>query len=180
MIGRKALRFGILAGVVAVFTIYSGFNDSSDGQRHHVENSALAMKSSLGTNSCTLAASVVQLTRGTRQQVRGMMERPTRRAETFADWCYGFVPVEPSQCIQVLEAGNYVFEATATGGIDAIMVLRSPQQGLVYCDDDSGGELRPRLEVQLLPGSYEVYVGTYSEGEAGPFTLSLSNVAAPR
>lgn len=177
MIGRKALRIGLLAGVAGIFTIHGGFNDSNERGAQRIESTAFAMKSSLGVDSCGLAQSVIELAPGSRRLVHGMIDNPTRRAEGLSEWCYGYIPNEPSQCVEVRAAGTYVFEVADAGILDSMLMLRSPRQQIVHCDDDSAGDLRPRLEVQLMPGTYEIYVGAYNEGESGPFALSLSSVS---
>lgn len=79
---------------------------------------------------------------------------------------------EISACLLVISSAQVRLEVVDSSGVDSTMMLRSSTNSdELYCDDDSAGDLRPELTVQLTEGSYEVYVGTYSRGNSAAYEL---------
>lgn len=79
---------------------------------------------------------------------------------------------EVSACLLVVSPAQVRLEVVDSSGVDSTMMLRSSTDSdELYCDDDSAGDLRPELSLQLAEGSYEVYVGTYSRGNRAAYEL---------
>jgi hypothetical protein len=63
-----------------------------------------------------------------------------------------------------------VFVASQT---DTTLFIRGPG-GEVYCADDTWG-YNPGIDLRgASPGVYQVYVGTYSANDSGPYTLGVT------
>ena len=52
---------------------------------------------------------------------------------------------------------------TTTSSEDLTMVLRD-SSGALRCDDDSGEGTNPLITATLAPGVYQVWIGTYHQG----------------
>jgi hypothetical protein len=84
-----------------------------------------------------------------------------------SDNCRGYADVAPDINIYVnsgdvthIEMGFNAY----TSGADTTLIVRAPN-GDWYCDDDSGGDLNPYLNLRVdQSGKYDVWVGSYSEG----------------
>lgn len=58
---------------------------------------------------------------------------------------------------------------------DTTLVIRGPD-GTYRCDDDSGGSLNPLVAGAFASGTYQVYVGTFTNTESPPFTIGFSEL----
>ncbi len=96
------------------------------------------------------------------------------RASDVSSGCRGYVTPEPSHVITA-QSGfrNLRFVVSATH--DTTLLIQYPD-GRVACDDDGGGSLNPLVEGPTGPGQIFVWVGSYSSGRAGPYTLGLSEL----
>jgi hypothetical protein len=132
------------------------------------------MRAELPLHACTLAESIVSIGEtNERQSLRVELDNPSRQAEAVSEWCYGYIPQEPSFCLRIEREGNYTFEVTDAGDVDTMMLLAAPQFENYQCDDDSAGDLRPLIQTRLTPGVYELYVGSYEPNRSGPVALEV-------
>jgi hypothetical protein len=92
-------------------------------------------------------------------------------------YCAGFLPRHAQFCVQIAAAGSYTFLLTESGGVDTVLAVSRPETQFLTCDDDSAGSLLPMVSAWLEAGEYEIYVGSFSEGERGDFTLQASGGA---
>ncbi len=70
-------------------------------------------------------------------------------------------------------AGSLVIEALSSS--DTTLVVNGPD-GTWYCDDDGGEGLDPRLVFNpSMSGVYDVWVGSYSEGDYADATLRITS-----
>jgi hypothetical protein len=83
--------------------------------------------------------------------------------------CRGKIPRRPHFILRATTATHVRLLARAQ--FDNVMVLRRAD-GSFFCDDDTGGNRNPMIEVDLEPGDHRVWVGEYSE-EGGSFTLDV-------
>lgn len=84
--------------------------------------------------------------------------------------CTGFVSAAPTAAVEA--DGDVRIEATAAEGDDLTLVIRAPD-GTWTCSDDADGR-DPAAEVMGGPGTYEVWVGTFSRrSEPVPATLRV-------
>ena len=88
----------------------------------------------------------------------------------------GFVGVAPDVRVNYT-AGDFIFKILFAGNTDAVLVVNAPD-GSWYCDDDSGGMLQPMIAFdEPLDGQYDIWIGTYAEGQNASGTLALTEMA---
>lgn len=87
-----------------------------------------------------------------------------------SEYCPGYYD-DVSVCLVVATSVSVRATVTDSEGVDTTMLVRDTAGELLRCDDDSAGELRPEVELQLEPGSYELLVGTYSRSERAAFRV---------
>ena len=75
---------------------------------------------------------------------------------------------------EVLTSGRYRFETT--GGTDLVMTIFDSNNVRLSYDDDSGGNLQPRIIRNLMPGRYSIRLGHYGSTGTGSYTLSVKRV----
>ena len=92
--------------------------------------------------------------------------------------CRGYVQRAPGHALRYSRAeGGLVIGYTSPG--DAALAVRDPD-GLWYCDDDSGGELDPRVLIaDASDGRYDIWIANLAPGEILDGTLSFSTSVAP-
>ena len=85
--------------------------------------------------------------------------------------CRGWVPAAPQHTITLttpFERLRVIVNAQA----DTTLLIRGPD-GQYRCADDNDG-LNPIVEGAFAPGSYQVYVGAYSQGASTPYVIGLT------
>ncbi|MHA6288108.1 hypothetical protein [Maricaulis sp. CAU 1757] len=119
---------------------------------------------------------------GTHAIEAGISADPTRfdvipggalAAEEAADQsCRGYVTEAPDFIIDYT-ASSQPLAVSARSNIDTTLVVQAPD-GHWHCDDDSAGDRNPGLFMgRPQSGRYAVWVGTYSEGDAGEAELII-------
>jgi hypothetical protein len=93
-----------------------------------------------------------------------------RQARTFGAQCRGSVAMTPDHVFAVTQPMRVRFEVIRAAG-DTTLVIVGP--GGVLCDDDSGGNMNPRIIQDLPPGNYQVFVGSYANNQLLPYTLRV-------
>ncbi len=110
------------------------------------------------------------------QRFQGTAGGPVSAQTVQAD-CRGFIPAQPSYILQS-PTGFRFLRVFAESGTDLTLMVRGVNQ--TWCADDTYGT-HPGLDLRgLAPGRYDVYVGTYSQGQMAPFQLSVSELASAR
>lgn len=93
--------------------------------------------------------------------------------------CSGYISDSPD--VRLFWTGNPKtgpkLKISAISNADTTLVINGPD-GRWYCDDDSGDDANPLVELQPQSGRYEIWVGTYSEGENKRAVLSISEVSS--
>jgi hypothetical protein len=87
-----------------------------------------------------------------------------------AEGCAGRFAETPHFLMAVSQQMNLRLIARSPTG-DASMMIEGP--GFKACDDDSAGQLDPKVEQAFAPGTYQIYVGQVSEGEPLAFALTV-------
>lgn len=98
------------------------------------------------------------------------------RASNISSSCRGWIANAPDFSVYY-EAGN-MFDLTigSVASSDTTLVVNGPY-GNWYCDDDSGEGLNPSLTFSNpQSGRYDIWVGSYSEGDYAQATLSISEL----
>ncbi len=139
----------------------------------------VAVNPNLGTGACTLGGETIRVSFGMLEsQVTGAMTgslSANQDQPPSSLYCSGYVPPEPQYCVSVQRAGYYVFHVVAGGGVDTVLVMRDAEGTNNACDDDGGTGLLSRLEVWLEPGSYSLYVGTFSQGVSATYQMNVQS-----
>ena len=104
----------------------------------------------------------------------------TIRAQDAADSsCRGYVQYVPDHVVVVAGRASYL-RLYIESGEDTTMVIRTPD-GRWLCDDDHGGNLQPMLEqASWTPGTYLVWIGTYSARGTGAVPYRLMATRRPQ
>lgn len=88
--------------------------------------------------------------------------------------CAGWVPPAPSHVMMLAAPMNYL-QVYVVSAADSTLVVRRPD-GTFLCNDDAvAGNLNPRVQGQLGPGLYQIWVGSYREGENRPYQLTVTS-----
>jgi len=96
-------------------------------------------------------------------------------AHTLTSTCRGYFAPAPSVTLD-LHRPRYV-AITTVGTADLTAMVRDPH-GVTTCDDDSGYGSNPRLASMLAAGTYQVWIGTYSQSQSSPYTLTVASETA--
>ena len=101
-----------------------------------------------------------------------------RNAQNLSSSCRGFITNAPDVRVQY-SSGDYPLIISVASGADTTLVVNAPD-GSYYCDDDGGvNGLNPAVRFNRpMSGRYEIWVGTYSSGNAQPAELHISEVAS--
>jgi hypothetical protein len=91
-----------------------------------------------------------------------------RNANSMGSSCRGNIAFAPDHVFNVVAPMQVTFTVLNQGG-DTTMIVMGPSG--VFCDDDSAGSLRPQVSQMLMPGQYQVFIGTYGGGGMHPYTL---------
>lgn len=118
---------------------------------------------------------------------RGFMPDPQRfqgtaggpvSGQTVQQDCRGFIPTQPSFILQTPTGFNFL-RIFADSGSDTTLMVRGVNQ--TWCNDDSFGGSNPSVDLRMIPpGRYDIYVGTYSAGQAYPYQLSITELQSNR
>ena len=92
-----------------------------------------------------------------------------RSARSMGPQCRGHIAATPDHIITVTSPMMLTFDVTAPG--DTTLVITGPTG--VLCDDDGGPGFNPRISAPLQPGSYQIFVGSYSRRQNYHYTMSI-------
>jgi hypothetical protein len=92
----------------------------------------------------------------------------------FPSYCTGFYPDAPSHLMRLQRGAHARVDVHA--GIDTVLAIVG-EDGSVWCDDDSGGDVDPAIEGDFAAGNYFVWVGSYRTGYQAPYELTLGQGA---
>lgn len=94
-------------------------------------------------------------------------------AQTVQADCRGWIPAQPSYVLQS-PTGFRFLRIFAESGQDTTLMVRGVTG--TWCADDTYGT-NPGVDLRgLPPGRYDVYVGTYAQGQAAQYQLVLSEL----
>lgn len=119
---------------------------------------------------------IVRIVDGFSSQSADGIVTATRAASTLRPACDGFVEDDASIVLSVQKTSSLRLTAAPIEdpNADLILVAMAPD-GSLLCSDDADG-LNPRLESQVTPGDYRVWVGTYEEKKTSAYRLRVDNV----
>jgi hypothetical protein len=94
--------------------------------------------------------------------------------------CWGFAASNPDYRVNFTASSSLMllrFYWVALFGGDATMIVKAPD-GSYSCDDDSWGTNNPTIDfVNPVSGIYDVWIGSFSEGESAPGTLAVTELS---
>ena len=97
-------------------------------------------------------------------------------AQTVSGSCRGWIADAPDFSVQYSAGNMFDLTIAAVSGSDTTLVINDPN-GNWYCDDDGGEGLNPLLTFSNpRSGRYDIWVGSYSEGDYASATLSVSEL----
>jgi hypothetical protein len=91
--------------------------------------------------------------------------------------CTGYVPQQPAHTV-ILTSGFTNLRILVSSAEDVVLVVRQPD-GTFRCDDDTdpGVITNPTMEGAFAPGTYTIWVGTYSQGTApAPYVIGFTGL----
>jgi len=94
------------------------------------------------------------------------------RSETPTGPCTGFVDQMPGHTLK-LESGFEYLKLTVESPQDTTMIVKGP--GGTWCNDDFERK-NPGIVGEWLPGTYQVWVGSYQKDKYFPYTLKITEV----
>ena len=89
--------------------------------------------------------------------------------------CFGWIPATPQHVLTLTDHLEWLSARVSASG-DTTLVVEGPVGW--WCNDDDIG-LNAGMSGQWAPGTYRLYVGTYDQGQALPYTLTLSSSDSP-
>lgn len=90
--------------------------------------------------------------------------------------CTGFIADAPDYRLNYT-AGSFPLIFVAIADVDTTLVINGPD-GSWYCDDDSDGQLDPRVTfANPDSGQYDIWVGTYAAAELHDAALYITELA---
>jgi hypothetical protein len=93
-------------------------------------------------------------------------------ADSMNSSCRGWITPQPSHIVFARSAFQYL-RFVVSASHDTTLVVQYPD-GRVACNDDGGGSLNPLIEGPTGPGPIRVWVGSYSSGSRGPYTVGVT------
>lgn len=97
---------------------------------------------------------------------------PLDGASAIGASCTMWITAAPSHTIEI-PGGLTQLTFAVESAIDTVIAVRDPS-GAVSCNDDGGGYPNPLLSIGATPGRYQIWMGTYSQGAGGAYTLRVS------
>jgi hypothetical protein len=108
--------------------------------------------------------------------VRGMSGGPlpankvVNRKETPTGPCTGFVDSKPDHILKLKSKFNYL-KVVVESPEDTTLIISGP--GGIWCNDDFDGK-NPGILGEWLPGTYQIWVGSYQKNKSFPYTLKIT------
>ncbi|WP_413200658.1 hypothetical protein [Nostoc piscinale] len=94
------------------------------------------------------------------------------RRETITGPCDGFVDAAPDHTLELKTRFDYL-RLQVQSPQDVTLIVKGP--GGTWCNDDFEGK-NAGMSGEWLPGNYQVWVGSYNQGQYYPYTLTITEV----
>lgn len=95
-------------------------------------------------------------------------------ASTLNPTCRGHISSRPDHLFVAGGQFNLVRFIINAGSNDTTLVIRKPD-GSFLCDDDGAGNgTNPAVQAMLMPGTYQVFIGSYMSGQNFPYNLAIT------
>jgi hypothetical protein len=86
--------------------------------------------------------------------------------------CQGFMDEAPDHTVKLTSKFDYL-KLVVQSPADTTMIVKGP--GGTWCNDDFDGK-NPGIVGEWLPGTYQIWVGSYAQGKYLPYTLQITEV----
>jgi hypothetical protein len=97
-------------------------------------------------------------------------QKQSGKVNTETGMCIGFVDTSPDHQVTLSAAFDFLqLKVSSTG--DTVLLIKGP--GGVWCNDD-GTDRNPDISGAWLPGTYEVWIGSYEAKASFPYLLEIS------
>ena len=96
-------------------------------------------------------------------------------ASNLSSECRGYITRQPDIRLYWDGKGSLPLKFSAISNADTTLIVNGPR-GDWYCDDDSGDDSNPSIQLNAETGRYEIWVGTYSSGESKQAVVSISEL----
>ncbi|MEI8259073.1 MAG: hypothetical protein WCJ30_25675, partial [Deltaproteobacteria bacterium] len=107
-------------------------------------------------------------------QMRPGMSGGPISAMSMNSQCRGYVDSNPDHMLYLNSPFNFL-RIYVSSSSDTTLMVRGPS-GEVYCADDTYGT-NPAVDLQgAMPGMYQVFVGSYSQGNSSPYTVGFTEM----
>ena len=105
-------------------------------------------------------------------QMRSGMSGGPMDAMSMNSSCRGYIDQRPDHVVYLNSPFNFLRIYVASQA-DTTLVVRGPN-GEMYCNDDTYG-LNPGVDITgAAPGMYQVFVGSYSQGDSQPYSIGFT------
>lgn len=110
--------------------------------------------------------------------VRGMSggeisgKKITNSQETPTGPCAGYYDEKPDHTIELKNRFEYL-KLRVQSPADTTLIVKGP--GGTWCNDDLDGK-NPGIVGEWLPGTYNVWIGSYQKNSYMPYTLQITEV----
>lgn len=91
--------------------------------------------------------------------------------------CRGHLPATPQHTMMLTGSFQNLRVMVNGGALDTTLVIMGPD-GAYRCNDDGGGNMQPLVEGAFGPGAYQVWVGSYSSTNTGPYTIGFTELSS--
>ncbi len=92
------------------------------------------------------------------------------RADTPTGGCSGYMADQPDHILELKAFFNYL-AVSAQSQEDTTIVVKGP--GGIWCNDDYDGK-NAGVSGQWLPGTYQIWVGSFKKNNSLPYTLRIT------
>ncbi len=107
-------------------------------------------------------------------QMRPGMSGGPMSAMAMNSQCRGYIDSNPDHMLYLNSPFNFL-RVYVSSSSDTTLMVRGPS-GEVYCADDTYGT-NPAVDLQgAMPGMYQVFVGSYSQGNSAPYTVGFTEM----
>jgi hypothetical protein len=86
--------------------------------------------------------------------------------------CKGFMDEVPKHTVKLTSKFDYL-KFVVQSPADTTMIIKGP--GGTWCNDDFDGK-NPGIVGEWLPGTYQIWIGSYEKNEYLPYTLKIIEV----
>jgi hypothetical protein len=157
-------KTALTTGIIVILCVTAGFNSVAHAQPVSPIFEDVTIQHPLSPNPLT---------------VRGMSggaipgNKIAGKAETQPTGpCKGFMDEVPKHTVKLTNRFDYL-KFVVQSPADTTMIIKGP--GGTWCNDDFDGK-NPGIVGEWLPGTYQIWIGSYEKNEYLPYTLKIIEV----